>query len=72
MDRAYLKWFDKCLLDRASLEEDSKILTVVGVLTLNTDIWKDLHQQWLDTYVEFKEREAKIITMHQGCSRCFS
>lgn len=43
-DLAYVERFNKCLLNRALMEEDAKVLVVVGRLILNSDMWKAMHQ----------------------------
>lgn len=65
MDRAYVEQFNKYLIDGTPVEEDAKVLIMIGDLNMNIDLWKVMHQQWPEKYIEFRKRAAKIMRMQE-------
>ncbi|KAL8533077.1 hypothetical protein ACS0TY_009359 [Phlomoides rotata] len=51
------------MLEGEQVDEDAKIIGVVGGLTIETELWKSMNKEWPKTYVEFRERAGVIVTM---------
>ncbi|KAL8527483.1 hypothetical protein ACS0TY_005362 [Phlomoides rotata] len=51
------------------VDEDAKIIRVVGGLTLGTKLWKDMNRNWRKTYTEFQERAGVIMSIIEALAR---
>ncbi|KAL8514416.1 hypothetical protein ACS0TY_013505 [Phlomoides rotata] len=51
------------------VDEDAKIIGVVGGLTLGTKLWKDMNRNWLKTYIEFWECAGVIMSITKALAR---
>ncbi|KAL8548386.1 hypothetical protein ACS0TY_007633 [Phlomoides rotata] len=62
-DREYLDRFDHILFEGEMVDEDAKIIGVVGGLTMGSKIWKDMNRHWTKTYAEFRECAGVIMSI---------
>ncbi|KAL8492737.1 hypothetical protein ACS0TY_024075 [Phlomoides rotata] len=69
MDKDYMDRFDRILLEGEMVDEDAKIIGVVGGLTLGTKLWKDMNRHWPKTYAEFRERSRVIMSITEPLTR---
>ncbi|KAL8479538.1 hypothetical protein ACS0TY_026439 [Phlomoides rotata] len=68
-DRDFLNRFDRILLEGEMVDEDAKIIGVIGRLTKGSKIWKDMNRHWPKTYAEFRERAGIIMTINEELAR---